>query len=156
MEGAEYHTLLGANEIIKKFKPIMAFEFGKASYSAYSVNPSDVYEYFENLNYKIYSIYGDLLSKDEFITESKVQNFWDYIASPNNKVAKVEKTFRCSIVDNHDRLEKLEKLYIKILQRGGDEEGINYYNQRLIKKVTTFDEIENLMRNSQEYMGLHK
>lgn len=92
-EGAEYNVLKGARGIMEKYKPIVAFEFGELSYSAYDVDPNDVYNYFDSLNYKIYSILGDSLTKEEFVKESKVQKFWDYIACFKDHIEEIENAF---------------------------------------------------------------
>lgn len=93
VEGAEFDALKGANQIIYKFKPIIAFEFGQASYEGYGVDPGEVYTYFETLGYRLYSILGAPLEKAAFIKASKVQSFWDYLACPVEKSAELEKIF---------------------------------------------------------------
>lgn len=79
-EGAEYKVLLGARRTIERCRPVVAFEFGQASYSAYDVNPDDVFDYFESLGYDVFSILGERLGKAAFAQASRLQHYWDYVA----------------------------------------------------------------------------
>jgi FkbM family methyltransferase len=97
-EGAEFQVLLGAEETLKKLKPVVAFEFGEASYSAYNVDPAKVYQYMNGLRYTMYSITGDKLNEAEFVKASIDQNYWDYIACYESDCAKLEEAFKsCSL-----------------------------------------------------------
>ncbi len=80
VEGAEFSVLKGGNSIISKHKPIISFEFGLSSFSAYDVNPVDVYKFFYFHNYIIFDLFGSLLSEDQFVKSSIKQEVWDYIA----------------------------------------------------------------------------
>lgn len=79
-EGAEHHVLKGSKETIIKNKPIIAFEFGASSYAAYDIDPKDTFEFFENLNYVVLNIFGDVLDEHSFIEASRAQTYWDYVA----------------------------------------------------------------------------
>ena len=79
-EGAEYKVLMGARETVARWRPVVAFEFGQASYAAYGVDPDDVFEYFASLDYQIFSILGERLSQPEFAQASRLQRYWDYVA----------------------------------------------------------------------------
>ena len=156
-EGAEYNTLLGAKEIIEKFKPVIAFEFGESSYSAYSVNPLNVYNFFENIGYKLYSINGSPLNKESFVAESKIQKFWDYIACHENDVIIVENAFRSiTNINTEEIIAKLKSLYTSILNREADNGGLHYYTQKIIDNSMTLEMVENIIRNSQEYKDANK
>jgi len=79
-EGAEWSILQGARHTICKFKPVISFEFGEASYGAYDVKPEDVYDFFVANDYLVFDIENRNLSKEEFIASSIHQKLWDYLA----------------------------------------------------------------------------
>lgn len=97
VEGAEFDALKGMKQILNSFRPIVAFEFGAASYEAYDVNPSEVYRYFEGLGYSIYNILGEKLDCESFVESSKIQQVWDYIATPSSSISVVEKSFKNAV-----------------------------------------------------------
>ncbi|MFT4929154.1 MAG: FkbM family methyltransferase [Phenylobacterium sp.] len=94
VEGAEFEALKGAQKILETYHPVVAFEFGASSYEAYDVQPADVFDYLEGLDYTPYSILGERLDRASFVTASKVQSFWDYIACPTKKIKVVEAAFK--------------------------------------------------------------
>jgi FkbM family methyltransferase len=79
-EGAEYKVLLGARNTVARSRPVIAFEFGEQSYSAYGVDPNDVFAYFGSLGYDVFSIHGERLEQAAFAKASHVQSYWDYVA----------------------------------------------------------------------------
>lgn len=149
-EGAEFNTLLGAIKIIKKFNPIIAFEFGESSYKSYSVNPSEVFDFFSELNYEIYSIYGKKLNKQVFIKASIEQKFWDYIACHKNDIYLVEDSFERNTFFEKDK-DIIYKVYQKLLNRDPDNGGLNYFINQLSSGESSIEEIENVIKNSDEY-----
>ncbi|MGT3204666.1 FkbM family methyltransferase [Yersinia enterocolitica] len=80
-EGGELTILRGAIELISESKPIVSFELGDAALVNYPYTSADYYDYFYDLGYVIYSIFGIPLSKNEFVDMSRQQFFWDYIAA---------------------------------------------------------------------------
>jgi len=89
-EGGEFNILKGGRNCIKKFRPVVTFEFGQGSYSAYSVIPEEVFIFWRELNYKIYDILGNLLESDKSFAKSSIdQNVWDYIAVPEEDMTTV-------------------------------------------------------------------
>lgn len=79
-EGAEYQVLLGARGTVARSRPVVAFEFGEQSYSAYGVDPNEVFAYFESLGYEVFSIHGERLQQATFTEASRIQSYWDYVA----------------------------------------------------------------------------
>jgi FkbM family methyltransferase len=53
VEGAEYHALLGASRTIALSRPIIIFEAGARSSSAYGAGPRDFTAYFSGLGYRL-------------------------------------------------------------------------------------------------------
>jgi len=93
-EGAEYKVLLGARNTVARSRPVIAFEFGEQSYSAYGVDPDDVFEYFESLGYDIFSIHGERLEKAAFAKASHLQDYWDYVACDRARSGAVSAVLR--------------------------------------------------------------
>jgi FkbM family methyltransferase len=93
VEGAEFDALKGARRILKKYHPVVVFEFGESSYAAYDVDPFAVYDFFKTLDYQLYSILGEPLGRQRFVEASKTQLFWDYIACPKSQLDAVAAAF---------------------------------------------------------------
>lgn len=91
-EGREYNILKGGINTIKKFRPVITFEFGENSYAAYSVIPEQVFGFWQEINYKIYDILGNLLDDETAFSQSSItQQVWDYIAIPAENRVAIEK-----------------------------------------------------------------
>lgn len=91
-EGGEYNILKGGINTIKKFRPVITFEFGENSYAAYSVIPEQVFGFWQEINYKIYDILGNLLDDETAFSQSSItQQVWDYIAIPAENRVAIEK-----------------------------------------------------------------
>lgn len=91
-EGGEYNILRGGINLIKKFLPVITFEFGANSYKAYSVVPEEVFHFFSILNYTIFDIKGKILiDENEFAQSSINQHIWDYVAIPSINRKFIEK-----------------------------------------------------------------
>jgi FkbM family methyltransferase len=88
-EGAEYKVLVGARDTLARWRPVVAFEFGQASYAAYDVDPDDMFDYFASLDYEVFSILGDRLTKPQFAEASRVQRYWDYVACDRGASARI-------------------------------------------------------------------
>ncbi|UNK56442.1 FkbM family methyltransferase [Pseudoxanthomonas daejeonensis] len=81
-EGGEYGVLRGAREVISENRPIVSFECGDASLVNYPHSSGDLFDFFDALSYRIVSIEGEQLDRNEFINASTRQRFWDYLAYP--------------------------------------------------------------------------
>lgn len=85
-EGAEWSVLKGASGTIDRHRPVITFEFGENSYSAFGVNPDDVHDFFVEKGYLVLDILGKSLDKAAFHSSSVRQELWDYIAVPSEKL----------------------------------------------------------------------
>jgi FkbM family methyltransferase len=56
VEGAEMGVLLGAKKTIARCKPVILFEFGMGASDMYGTNPAMIFEYFNSLEYNLYSL----------------------------------------------------------------------------------------------------
>lgn len=66
VEGAEMKVLKGAQTTLKKNKPLIAFEFGIGGSDYYQTNAADIFNFLENLNYKIYDLKGYLNNQPSY------------------------------------------------------------------------------------------
>jgi FkbM family methyltransferase len=83
-EGGELAVMRGAINVIRTHLPVVSFELGDSSLTNYSYNSCDYYDFFSDLGYQLYSIFGVPLSRNDFIVAAAEQFFWDYIAIPPN------------------------------------------------------------------------
>jgi FkbM family methyltransferase len=84
-EGAEWSILRGARETLQRYRPVVSFEFGEASYGAYGVVPEDVHTFFTQMGYVVHDILGQGLDCEAFALSSRHQAVWDYVALPSNR-----------------------------------------------------------------------
>ncbi|TFH39669.1 MAG: FkbM family methyltransferase, partial [ANME-2 cluster archaeon] len=82
-EGGEFNIMKGGINTIKRFRPVVTFEFGASSYAAYSVIPEQVFLFWRELNYDVFDILGNKLENENIFAQSSIdQNVWVYIAIP--------------------------------------------------------------------------
>jgi FkbM family methyltransferase len=84
-EGAEWNVLKGAPRTLDRHRPVVTFEFGENSYSAFNVDPAEVFQFFALKSFTVLDILGRQLDQEAFCSSSIRQNVWDYIAVPNEK-----------------------------------------------------------------------
>ena len=84
-EGAEWNVIKGASDTIDLHRPIVTFEFGANSFSAFNVDPVDVFDFFDARSYDILDILGRRLERAAFNASAFRQEVWDYIAVPKEK-----------------------------------------------------------------------
>lgn len=87
VEGAELIVLKGARELLKRDKPIVLFEFGKGSGSAYSTNPEELFDLFEHCDMEVSVIEYFLkqqkgFSREEFCGQYEKGYNYFFIAYP--------------------------------------------------------------------------
>lgn len=66
VEGAEMQVLKGASQIIGTHKPFIAFEFGIGGSEYYHTTPVDLFNFFEQHQYHIFSFENFLLNKKPY------------------------------------------------------------------------------------------
>jgi len=82
VEGGEWGVIRGASRLIERFRPVVSFEFGEASYRKYGVNPEEVHAFFADRDFAVVDILGHRLDRDQFVVSCRDQHVWDYIAIP--------------------------------------------------------------------------
>jgi FkbM family methyltransferase len=87
VEGGEYHALLGAEDTIHKWRPLIIFEAGAKSAGQYGVGPRDFARFFDRLRYRVSTMERWLASRPALSEEEFAENWFggpDYyfIASP--------------------------------------------------------------------------
>jgi len=88
IEGSEFEALIGGEELLKKFKPVIILEFSPNIYEQdYIGKTQSLYKYLKDLGYHIAVIDEDISDLEEKI---KVGDFRDLhtnlICLPDNKV----------------------------------------------------------------------
>lgn len=86
-EGGEWDVIRGGVETIRRWSPVVTFEFGANSYRKYDVDPGDVYRLFADHGYVMFDILGRRLDRQAFEESSERQQVWDYAAIPEAGVA---------------------------------------------------------------------
>lgn len=82
-EGGECDIFRGAAGSLRKFRPLVTFEFGVCALKEYPITPADMAEIWFTLDYKLFDIRGRLLeTRADFIKSAEEQNVWDYVATP--------------------------------------------------------------------------
>lgn len=70
VEGAEFLVLQGAREILKTQRPFVLFEFGLGASDYYQNTPEELFQFFEALNYSLYSLKEALSKKEPYALKS--------------------------------------------------------------------------------------
>jgi FkbM family methyltransferase len=87
VEGGEFGVLKGAEEILKKSKPVVVFEFGLGASEFYGTKPNDLYDFIESCGLKISLLKiwlkdGKPLEKEEFSGIYQKNEEYYFIAHP--------------------------------------------------------------------------
>jgi FkbM family methyltransferase len=112
VECGDFHVLQGAERILAKSRPIVIFESGR-QYAAdlYNYTKDDFFDYFSNLNYKLYTFTGEIFDDS---TWTNPVNFWETWAVP------VESSYTSFFKENlmklaamySSRMQEMQKFYV--------------------------------------------
>lgn len=87
-EGGEYHIFLGGAECLKKFRPLVTFEFGANTLTHYGISCAEMGEFWRARDYRLYDVNGRALPEPEdFARSAQEQQVWDYAAIPAEDAA---------------------------------------------------------------------
>ncbi|MBK9255313.1 MAG: FkbM family methyltransferase [Saprospiraceae bacterium] len=75
VEGAELGVLKGAETIIRKNKPVILFEFGLGASDIYDTGPEDIFRFFSNLGYSIFTT-TDYLHNKEPLSQVQLESLY--------------------------------------------------------------------------------
>ncbi|HKM45786.1 MAG TPA: FkbM family methyltransferase [Dysgonamonadaceae bacterium] len=77
VEGGEFGVIKGAENLLKKNKPILLFEFGKGASEYYGTTPSDLYNFISNeIGLKIYTL-KSFINNEQAISEVEFENYFN-------------------------------------------------------------------------------
>lgn len=87
VEGAEMKVLNGAINFIQKHQPLIVFECGLGAANFYGVKPNDVFNYFNQIGYRLHTLKnwlaeGDGLSSPQFDEMFNKNTEYYFVASP--------------------------------------------------------------------------
>ena len=85
VEGGEYHALQGALGCLKKFRPVVGFEFGAYSVKNYGVTADDMCRFWMEHGYQVFDVNGRHMDPVSFDASSRCLDVWDYVAIPHEK-----------------------------------------------------------------------
>jgi FkbM family methyltransferase len=75
VEGGDFDVLLGAENTLKEYKPVVIFESGRQfSANLYNYTKEDFFKYFEKIGYVMFQFTGGILQKDDW---SKNNVYWE-------------------------------------------------------------------------------
>ena len=66
VEGGEFDVMKGAQRILSDCKPLLIFEFGKGASDYYGANPSDIFNFLQNLGYSVFTLQNFVKNKSPF------------------------------------------------------------------------------------------
>ena len=73
VEGTEFDVLLGAEETLKRFKPIIIIEVDRESSATLK---NDFFKYFSRLNYKLFQFTGGIFTKKNWSLGGAYWQIW--------------------------------------------------------------------------------
>jgi FkbM family methyltransferase len=86
LEGGEFDALRGGDALIRRLRPVIAFDLGRTAYAAYGVDPGAVFDWFAARDYVLFDVVGNvLLTRDRFLRSEALAGLTDYIAVPSEK-----------------------------------------------------------------------
>ena len=84
VEGNELKTIRGAENTIKKSKPIVYFECADVHMKNYDYDSGDIYDFFDKINYSILDLDQNICDREKLLehTASKESLYHNFIAKP--------------------------------------------------------------------------
>ena len=84
VEGNELKTIRGAENTIKKSKPIVYFECADVHMKNYDYDSGDIFDFFNRLNYTILDLDQNICDREKLLehTASKESLYHNFIAKP--------------------------------------------------------------------------
>ncbi len=64
VEGGEFDVLKGATNVIDKFHPVIVFEHGIGASDHYQTSPTDIFEFFNSIDYQLFTLKGFIDDSD--------------------------------------------------------------------------------------------
>jgi len=93
-EGGEFDIFVGATRVFGRDRPLVSFEFGMNSASAYGTTPEMVFSFWRSLDYRLADILGRDTDREEFSASAYHQKVWDYLAIPEERHAETMDMYR--------------------------------------------------------------
>jgi hypothetical protein len=81
-EGGEIDILLGAQETLHEFRPIVSVEYGASSYTAYGKTRSSLFELAGDMGYVLFDLFGHAITTAEDWDECADNFYWDFYMVP--------------------------------------------------------------------------
>jgi FkbM family methyltransferase len=91
-EGGDFGIIKGARDLLRRFGPVISFEFGMNSALKYEVKPAEVWDFLSALSYVVFDIRGRELQRDAFTESGERQKVWDYVAARGNDIKFARRT----------------------------------------------------------------
>jgi FkbM family methyltransferase len=90
-EGGELDILRGAAACLRKYRPVVCFEFGERSIPYYGITPGCMARFWAELDYEIIAITGTRLTSPAFEQAAEGKDYWDFVAVPAENLALQER-----------------------------------------------------------------
>jgi FkbM family methyltransferase len=81
-EGGEMDILEAGRDTLERFRPILSVEYGASSYEAYGKKQIDLYEFAEDLRYRLCDLFGTPFLSAEDWAGGCDRYYWDYLMVP--------------------------------------------------------------------------
>ena len=81
-EGGEIDCLLGSENVLTQFRPVVSVEYGSPSYSAYGLTGDALFEFCEKRGYIIYDIFLRRLKELSQWRKAVDSIYWDFLCVP--------------------------------------------------------------------------
>jgi FkbM family methyltransferase len=160
VEGGEFGVLKGADDLLRRDFPLIAFEFGASVASAYGTSAQSLFDWLAQRGYVLFDLRGHRLSREAFCERSGLEMLWDYLAVPEgDAIARAQSllrdNYRATLPDDATPPTSdeafIRQCYSDLLGREADSAGFSHYLERLQHHGWTREEIAATFRLSDEY-----